>query len=372
MDEPGTVFLLCPENQYATEIVQDAANRDRRRYLDPDIPCLRIGLDQQPKTPPHLVRFGRHERNDVILNNRFSRNDQCYFDFNKETGELLLHDVSENGDTRLCEQKGLVVGLDQLWKRPRQCVVVLAPDPYRDPEEDPNREWIFTIRSAEFRLIPRRTQGQGEAAFTEERLAFAGQPDSERTYEKTIQQFITLGLKPDALTTTYKPPSMATYNPHNTRFSTRHQPEENQVIRYTKLGRLGSGGQGEVHKVVDMHTGDHHACKIVAIRTEIPQWGIHSEKDFRARVEREVDLVQQIKHVRSLILPIGFCHTHDDVSLISYHIHSPRDGSLGRISKSLCPSMREALKGRFPASNANPKRSGRLKQKGCSTRFPLP
>ncbi|KAG9228869.1 hypothetical protein BJ875DRAFT_476426 [Amylocarpus encephaloides] len=37
---------------------------------------LRIGLDLQPKKPLHLVRLGRCELNNVILNNLFSRNDQ--------------------------------------------------------------------------------------------------------------------------------------------------------------------------------------------------------------------------------------------------------------------------------------------------------
>jgi len=62
---------------------------------------LRIGLDQQLKSLPYLIRFGRREHNDVILNHRFSRNDQCYFDFNKETRELLLYDISEKNDTEL-------------------------------------------------------------------------------------------------------------------------------------------------------------------------------------------------------------------------------------------------------------------------------
>ncbi|CZR52893.1 uncharacterized protein PAC_02770 [Phialocephala subalpina] len=310
MDQPGTIFCLVPyqNNKYATEIVGNPANRDRR-CVDPNIapvPFLRIGLDQQLKTPPHLVRFGRRECNDIILNNRFSRNDQCYFDFNKETGELLLHDISEKNDTELYDvnEKGNP-GPPQIWKTPRQCVVVLTPDPYRDDDGACDRVWFFKIRDAIFRLIPRRTPGdQGEAAFTEERLAFAGQPDPERTYEGTMQQLINLGLQSlqsEALTTTHKPSSTATYNPHNTRFKTPLEPEEDEVIRYTKLGRLGKGGQGEVHKVVDMYNGNYHACKIVAVKEEVPEWRIHSKKDFRARVEMEVNLVKQVQHHDNIV-----------------------------------------------------------------------
>lgn len=88
-------------------------------------------MDQQLKSPPYLVRFGQREHNDVILNNRFSRNDQCYFDFNKETGELLLHDISENNDTQLYDPAE-EHPRPQISKTRRQCVMVLSPDPYRD------------------------------------------------------------------------------------------------------------------------------------------------------------------------------------------------------------------------------------------------
>ncbi|KAH8889934.1 kinase-like protein [Thozetella sp. PMI_491] len=311
MDAPGTVFYLVPNNKYATAIVQDPANRDRVRrapHIDSDVPVLRIGLDQQPKSPPYLVRFGRREHNDVILNKRFSRNDQCYFDFNKDTGELLLHDISEKNDTELCDiiivtdkygNKTERPGAPQIWKTPRQCVVVLSPDPYADPKGPAaERQWIFIMRDAEFRLIP-RTHGQGEATLTKEKLAFAGQPDPDRTIEGTLQRIFTLGLQSlqsQGLTTTYKSASTITFNPHNTRFRTPLEPEEDDEIKITKLRPLGRGGQGEVHRVVDMYTGAHHACKIVAVKAEVPQWKIYSERDFRKRVEKEVNLVQELKH----------------------------------------------------------------------------
>ncbi|KAK1250313.1 hypothetical protein MKX08_010316 [Trichoderma sp. CBMAI-0020] len=120
----------------------------------------------------------------------------------KKLGKLLLHDISENSDTQLCEvvkvtteegegEKELL-GRPQISKTRRQCVVVLSPDLYRDCDRLVERQWLFKIRDAE--------------------------------------------------------------------------PEKGKVIQITKLRPLGRGGQGEVHKVVDMYTGTHYACKIVAIQ----------------------------------------------------------------------------------------------------------
>ena len=46
------------------------------------------------------------------------------------------------------------------------------------------------------------------------------------------------------------------------------------MIRYTKLGRLGEGGQGEVHEVVDMYNGNHYVYLCLQNRpdTSEPAW----------------------------------------------------------------------------------------------------
>lgn len=55
-----------------------------------------------------------------------------------------------------------------------------------------------------------------------------------------------------------------------------------------------------MHEVVDMYTGAHYACKIVDVRTEVTQWKIHSEIEFKMRVKKEVEIVQKLTHVSSL------------------------------------------------------------------------
>jgi hypothetical protein len=142
------------------------------------------------------------------------------------------------------------------------------------------------------------------------------------------------------MTTTYQTASTITYNPHNTRFRTPLEPEANDVIRFTKLRPLGRGGQGDVHKVVDMYNGNHHACKIIAVKAEVPDLNIYSEKDFRAKVEMEVNLVRQLEHVSSFCLS-AFCFRfpHNCIRTISYHTYTARDSRVRTSSFSCLSSM---------------------------------
>lgn len=298
----GTIFYLHPENELAAAIVFLSQN-DGRRCLHPDgkstatLACLRIGIDQKLKNAPYLARFGRCSHNDVILPKQFSRNDQCYFDFNKETGELVLHDLSKMQDTELYS-----VGQDggkqraYMHGKPRQCVVVLDPDPYRDPDNrlGYDRVWIFTIGRAEFQLIPARDE-KADAGLKEAKLVFANQADSEKTVDFTLDRLGTLGLQSlhSQASSTICP---SVIGPHMTH---RHfRPcQEDGFIRYEKLRPLGGGGQGTVHKVVDLHNGDHYACKIIPVRAAIPHLGIHSEREFRTRMQKEVSMVQMLRHV---------------------------------------------------------------------------
>jgi serine/threonine protein kinase len=66
---------------------------------------------------------------------------------------------------------------------------------------------------------------------------------------------------------------------------------------------LGKGGQGDVHEAVDINSGEHYACKVVAFEKPIPQWNIRDESEFKRRVRDEVDVVEKAKHVSSPRLP---------------------------------------------------------------------
>lgn len=308
MDQPGTVFYLAAfqNNTHAAEVIYDPANEARRCFFPGVGEVLRIGLDQKHDTRI-LARFGRRNENDVVLGKRFPRNDQCYFDFNETTGELVLHDISEKKGTELysIERNKLDKqieewGKPQMWKDHRQCAVILSPDPYEDPEEPRDRKWILSIHKVLFLLIPRRTEGQDEAVIRE-RLAFAAQADPEQTDEGTTARLVARGLQSlrseaqmtaETLTTTYK--SLSTVTAYDTRFRTPLEPCKGGETRYIKLRRLGKGGQGEVHEVADTYDGAHFACKIIEVEGWIPNRKIFSVKQFREKMEQEVKWVKQI------------------------------------------------------------------------------
>lgn len=312
MEPPDTVFYLIPSNEIAEKIVDHPQNSNRT-WPDPDhpsVPWLRIGLDQAHKTPTQIARFGGHAHNDVVLPPTFfSRSDdQCHFSFNKETGELVLRDLSVDHSTHLYPIE-VVKGKKkesiecQLLKQPRQCVVLLSPDPYRLPN-DPRgsrREYVFKIREAEFWLVPPATKTT--RLVEEARIAFANQPDPEQTAEGSLERFIAFVLQLESLkgtTASYHSSLPGSRKSHNTRFRTLLDPDDASKIHTTKLRRLGRGGQGEVHLVVDNYNRNHIACKILPVSTTL------SLREFRIKMESEVKLVQSLRHISfSLSAPLA-------------------------------------------------------------------
>ncbi|KAF5621939.1 serine threonine kinase [Fusarium sp. NRRL 52700] len=274
MDTDQTVFYLTPRNEFALDIVKhpDNSNRTCQDPTDPKKLSLRIGLDQESKSPPCLVSFGRSDHSDVVLCNCSPETDQCYFDFNKESGELLLHDTSKNRDTQLREVEVVnndeeeeedwagdgkareKLGFAQLSEAHRRCVVLLGPDLSHD-----RIEWVFQMGIAEFRLKPGSTQP------IEKRLAFARNTSNGGTLQRTLRHRGTHDL-------------------------------QLKVVRLRKLKRLGKGNQGQVHEIVDMCTGTHYACKIVDMGEAATQWKNHTGKDYRTRVKWEVETVRNMAH----------------------------------------------------------------------------
>jgi hypothetical protein len=243
---------------------------------DPSKRFLRFGSQLRSKTPGYLAKFGRCVfTSDVVLGKGWSKNDQCYFDVHPVTGEVLLHDVSTRENTHL---RDIYDQTEQIRKRPRKCVVLL------------DREWIFVIGRADFILKPRRAQDP--ETLTRERLSFIHQPvpeEYEGTYEGTVHRMSTFDLT-----------SVATSG-HNTRLNTPFQPELGNEIIYSKVKRLGGGSQGNVYEVVDMYTGEHHACKVIQPKP-MPKLGITTEKDFKLKVEAEVALISKMRSVSFFIL----------------------------------------------------------------------
>lgn len=308
MEPPDTVFYLIPRNDKAEKIV-DCPQNSNRTWPDPDhpsMPWLRIGLDQPHNFSPQIARFGRLSHNDVILPPEVSaRTDQCYFSFNKDTGELILRDLSEDHSTHLYPfvlDKGKKVESNQcqLRKQPRQCVVLLCPDPYR-ADDDPRgrqRNYGFKMRGALFWLIPPAAETT-MANQAMDRIQFANQDNPEQTVEGTLERVMASALRIESLkgnTVSYQSSLPGSRKLHNTRFRTLLEPDDDDAtIQTTKIGFLGSGGQGDVHRVVDDYNGNHLACKSIAL-AKAQEYSM-SARDFRTKVELEVKLVQNLRHV---------------------------------------------------------------------------
>ncbi|KAI1133789.1 kinase-like protein [Nemania abortiva] len=305
MEEENAVFYLKPRNEWALEIVEDPLN-EHRTCRDPektDTLCLRIGLDGTPENPPRLASFGRREKfDDVILGKSCSRTGQCYFDFNAESGELLLHDISAHQNTQLFEAKycvddkgalKAVEGEPQIvsGRTGRQCAIVFG----QDPDTKAERGWIFQIRKAQFFLFPPPQPTRDEDNFAKKKRDFAEMCATDATYKVT--EFASEGNQLSETATATSLPS----NGHNLRHRGQHQPRDDKLIRYMRLGPLGAGGQGKVHKVVNKYDGSHYACKTIAVRESVPQLGINSESEFRNFVGREVDLVKKVQGHENIV-----------------------------------------------------------------------
>lgn len=284
MDEPFTVFYLFPQNTPAEEIVDDPANAELRRENpnNPQEGWLRIGLDRKPKMPPFLARFGRTPAtNDVILGEGWSKNDQCYFDFNTETGELLLHDISARTNTRIAKPKERV---DQLQYTPRQCVVLSGTT------------HTFEIGRATFTLIPHGFRDNGQPT-KQEKLDFVQQPVSgelDGTYEATIERLLC-----DQMEDKFN--GFSTANCSRILRVIPPAQIERPEIRYAAVRSLGRGGQGQVQEVVDLFNGDHYALKTLNYKA-FPASNVTSEHSIKKKILKEVELVKKMKHVSSFTL----------------------------------------------------------------------
>ncbi|KIH87765.1 hypothetical protein SPBR_04785 [Sporothrix brasiliensis 5110] len=271
MEEPKTVFWLRPVNDEAIAIVRDDANRDRRRP-DPEngsAHIFRIGTDQTAKIPSRLVTFGRLPFNSDILlrGNTYANTDQCYFDLHPTTGELLLHDISKNENTKLVDF-GETQSSNQILRRPRQCVVQLESD------------WILNIGGAKFHLRPRKAgNDKTKAALAAERHAFLQQiPEEYRTFE---------GMQSG--------PSVATAKSYNLRKVHPKARKRGEEIQWAFRRSLGAGAQGQVDRVVDLHTGEHYARKVLQWRP-LHEWNIFTESAFKEKLMKEIDLVETVDH----------------------------------------------------------------------------
>lgn len=123
---------------------------------------------------------------------------------------------------------------------------------------------------------------------TAAKLAFANEDHAEQTVDGTLERIVAAAMRIESLkgnTASYQSSLAESRKLHNTRFRTLLEPDKDAAtIKTTRIGLLGSGGQGEVHRVVN-----HLACKSIALAAA-KTLGM-SARDSRTKVELEVKLV---------------------------------------------------------------------------------
>lgn len=242
----------------------------------PSVPWLRIGLDQPHNHPPQIARFGWLSHNDIILpGNGFSRTDQCYFSFNKDSGELLLRDISEEGSTHLyllslgdgkLDISKAPCLLTEVEKQPRQCVVLLGTDFCGK-----KHQYAFRIRKAEFWLIPPTadTTVDDQVSQVIAKLAFANGDHVEQTVDGTLERIVAAAMRIESLkgntASTARPATDADFPKSTTGTESQAWRTSAERERYVTSGRVTTGVargrpvptlwcfQGETPDIIEKH-----------------------------------------------------------------------------------------------------------------------
>jgi hypothetical protein len=239
-------FYLVPQGTLATDIISDRANARFKHRLPSGKDVLRFGFNHTPKKNGSFVSFGSNSNCcDVLLPRDFPQM-QCHFFTNRQSGELLLRDDTANEDTFLSVPGGAKFYLPDT--QPRQRVLLTSEG-----------DIVIKMQLAQFKLL------WGTAR--------EGLESAKAKYM----------------------PSNASQN-----LPTAIKQKENRYVRsdanivHHHIKKLGRGVSAKVFLTTDLTTGDHLAVK----EFYMPEDG--DEERLKMGVRKEVDLISQLSHVRSL------------------------------------------------------------------------
>ncbi|CAK7234140.1 hypothetical protein SCUCBS95973_008834 [Sporothrix curviconia] len=244
MDEPHSVFWLSPGNKEARDIVYHTHNHTRLRVHPycPGARALRIGTDDNIKVPSRLVTFGCLSATcDVFLPGIEPTADHCYFDLHPITDEILFHDVSPDGNTSmhctLFPKPGIL-------PQPLQCVVEHGETNLLQEE----------INKLGFESINRFIDAEIDAEIAKQ----AKVPSSTTSVARAGAWANKKDESPSGRLAASETTGFDIFRPRRQESDPEAEPKQRHIV-WAKRGFLGGGGQGQVHRVVDLCTGDHYA-----------------------------------------------------------------------------------------------------------------
>jgi len=276
---PLALFSLIPLNQQTVEGVVDHPDN---RHLVSFVPGaentlnpaevargLNIGFQIGSKSSYTLATIGR--TGDITVEGSSISRIQCSFEIHKDTEEIFLYDRSSSWSTQTFGPSALPFELE----RPNRRVVVA---------KKVNNQLGFggvgcNLFQFEMYWHKRPSDFQEQIANREDHPRFT------RTVDDEI---------PTAL------PSKRTTRIHTPVVHTPGVRGSAKTIRYYKKVELGRGSFGEVHKVVDIDSGEFFALKLV----KWPERGLQSQQ--YTMLKREVETFARMSHV-SYRAPGSFC-----------------------------------------------------------------
>ncbi|KAI9848286.1 MAG: hypothetical protein M1837_000550 [Sclerophora amabilis] len=262
MDERKTLFWLIPRDLWgpAAAIVNHPLNDSYRKEIE-GVNALRIGLDMPSKVPGRLITFGRDPRcSDVILLDRATSMEQCFFFRNEKSQAILLRDTSGWGNTFLSVSTIHRNIRYRYWLQGNPKQRVLLPD----------RKIMLVICTAIFDLIWPQSSDEDNSVGETHRAPEQRQSAPELGWTTLISTR----------------PRGCPYEIKST-----HTPELGETARiddHARLNILGQGNYGVVYRTLDLETGNVWAVKTINVRMDDVQ--------FRRILRRGVDLLATLQH----------------------------------------------------------------------------
>ncbi len=261
---PLALLSLIPLNERAKEIVAHPINDPFVSTLDDDIHALDIGHIRSKSGSNTLATLGRGDT-DIYMEGPSIAKIQCSFEIDLNTNVVMLYDRSHGQTTQVSGENAMPFEYGRLRK-----IVVQA-----------KLNTMIGMGGVGRNLIQFRLEWHQDSSETIEKVK--KRQSIPQGYEENPRLTQTINEAESVL------PSRRETRPH--------MPGPRQgKMRYATVIRLGSGQFGEVHKAVNVDSGELMAVKMLKKPSEASK-----QQDWKVSVyyalKREVEILSTINHV---------------------------------------------------------------------------